>query len=631
MKNKISIFVEPSKNNTTMKKITTLCLLFAALMCGWNMGLLSVAEVNAQVNLDSGLVAYYPFNGNADDESNNSYNGTVDGASLTSDRFGNPNSAYYFNGTDNNIDLGTTADLYISGPITLSAWIKPMAEKEQDILTKDGDYTLRLKNGNKINFYLWDGFLNLNSNTVINLDQWYQILAIYNGLSAKLYINGDLDTSISISGSYGQYTNRNCGIGAQVYDGTLFFNGLLDDIRIYNRALDSAEIGSLYHLNGWDDCDIFTVSLPPDTALCPGNSILLAPNTSGGTSPYAYLWNSGSTGEWLFAPAGNYSVTVTDNSGCTATDSINITLLSDSTYSDTINFILYDGRDCTSYPIVKINNEWWMAENLTTKKFRNGDTIPDGTGAGNIGGEPSPRYRFVFNDDPANEDVYGLLYTWYALMDNRRICPEGWHGPFDQEFDELFLYLGGTSVAGGKLKETGTVHWNSPNTGATNETGFTALPAGTRGNTGTFGNLGNAGRFWAATASSSTNAIRRELSYSSAAVTTGNGNKANAFSVRCLINKCSDVAVTIDTALCPGGSISVGSNTYTVSGTYCDTLLTSQGCDSIITTNLTINLAPVVTLGNDIGICPGDTTTLTAYVSGGTSPYSYLWNTGSTD
>jgi uncharacterized protein (TIGR02145 family) len=81
------------------------------------------------------------------------------------------------------------------------------------------------------------------------------------------------------------------------------------------------------------------------------------------------------------------------------------------------------------------------------------------------------------------------LYNWYAATDTRNIAPSGWHLPTDAEWTELTEYLGGESVAAGKIKETGITHWAPPNTGATNETGFTALPGGYRGSNGTFSNI----------------------------------------------------------------------------------------------------------------------------------------------
>lgn len=132
--------------------------------------------------------------------------------------------------------------------------------------------------------------------------------------------------------------------------------------------------------------------------------------------------------------------------------------------------------DGNQYHTVTIGDQVWMVENLRTTKFRNGDAVPKATGNSNWGIE-SPQYCNIDYND-ANAPVYGLMYNWYVVKDSRKIAPEGWHVPSKSEWMTLVDYLGGSSAAGGKLKETGTSHWTSPNTGATNETGFTALPTG---------------------------------------------------------------------------------------------------------------------------------------------------------
>ena len=144
-----------------------------------------------------------------------------------------------------------------------------------------------------------------------------------------------------------------------------------------------------------------------------------------------------------------------------------------------------------------------------------------------------------------NYATYGVLYNWTAAMDGEAssttnpsgiqgVCPAGWHVPSDAEWTELTDYLGGTSVAGGKLKETGTTHWNTPNTGATNETGFTALPGGFRGSNGSFDDIGSDGLWWSATEGGATNAWYRNVNYSGSIVYSYDYNKEVGFSVRCV-------------------------------------------------------------------------------------------------
>ncbi len=134
--------------------------------------------------------------------------------------------------------------------------------------------------------------------------------------------------------------------------------------------------------------------------------------------------------------------------------------------------------DGNNYRTVKIGNQWWMAENLKVTHFQNGDGIPNVTGAIEWGNLTSSAYC-VYDNESAYMESYGYLYNGYAVTDIRKIAPAGWHIPSDAEWHTLLDYLGGKAVAGGKMKATGGA-WSSPNTGATNESGFSALPGGYR-------------------------------------------------------------------------------------------------------------------------------------------------------
>jgi uncharacterized protein (TIGR02145 family) len=158
--------------------------------------------------------------------------------------------------------------------------------------------------------------------------------------------------------------------------------------------------------------------------------------------------------------------------------------------------ILCRDNDGNNYRTVKIGTQVWMAENLKTTKYRNGDPIPnvtDGPAWWNL-----PTGAYCNSDNDVNLwTTYGRLYNWYAVNDSRNIAPAGWHVPTDYEWSKLIAYLG--SLPGDKLREEGTEHWLSPNTDATNETGFTALPGGYRDNTGTFISIGSNGYWWSST------------------------------------------------------------------------------------------------------------------------------------
>jgi uncharacterized protein (TIGR02145 family) len=135
------------------------------------------------------------------------------------------------------------------------------------------------------------------------------------------------------------------------------------------------------------------------------------------------------------------------------------------------------------YNTVTIGSQVWTVENLKSATFANGDPIPTTADLStDISAETSPIYQWP-DHDPALIDIsatYGRVYTWYAASDSRNVCPTGWHVPTNAELEALKTYLGGEALAGGLLKEAGTTHWTTPNTGATNSTGFTMLPGGDR-------------------------------------------------------------------------------------------------------------------------------------------------------
>ena len=180
---------------------------------------------------------------------------------------------------------------------------------------------------------------------------------------------------------------------------------------------------------------------------------------------------------------------------------------------------------------VKIGNQVWMAENLNLDHYRNGDPIPEVKDAEKWSQLNSGAWCY-YNNDIANGKVYGKLYNWYAVNDERGLCPNGWHVPSDDELIVLENYLGGDEVAGGKMKSS--TGWNAPNTGATNSSGFTGLPGGYRSYDGTYYGVGANGIWWSSTEGDSTSAWYRKLSYSLSDVYRNYTSKQNGFSVRCV-------------------------------------------------------------------------------------------------
>ena len=210
----------------------------------------------------------------------------------------------------------------------------------------------------------------------------------------------------------------------------------------------------------------------------------------------------------------------------------------DGTASDPIS---YGGQ---SYQTVIIGEQVWMAENLNIGAMI--DSLGNQLNNGTI-------EKYCYHNSTANCDIYGGLYQWdetmqYVITEGTQgICPPGWHIPTDTEWQTLEMHLGmtqaeagnttgwrGTHNEGGKLKETGTTHWNSPNTGATNSSGFTALPGGYRYFGGSFNYLGANGFWWSSSEYSGTSAWYRYLGYNYDLVSRRYYDKSLGYSVRCL-------------------------------------------------------------------------------------------------
>jgi len=187
--------------------------------------------------------------------------------------------------------------------------------------------------------------------------------------------------------------------------------------------------------------------------------------------------------------------------------------------------------DGNVYHTVTIGTQTWMVENLKTTKYYDGTSIPNVTDA-TWTGLTTPAYC-CYNNANSNKATYGALYNWYAI-NTGKLCPLGWHVPTNTEWITLATYLGGESVAGGKLKEKGTTHWKNPNTGADNTSGFTALPAGYIGANGLFLYLGDYGYWWSSSESGGTFAWGNGIKFDGIAVDRNTGNKLVGFSVRCI-------------------------------------------------------------------------------------------------
>lgn len=189
--------------------------------------------------------------------------------------------------------------------------------------------------------------------------------------------------------------------------------------------------------------------------------------------------------------------------------------------------------DSNVYQTVVIGTQTWMVSNLKTTRYRDGSgiqNVPDASAWENL----TTGALCEYDNDPANNTAYGKLYNWYAV-NTGLLAPQGWHVPTDAEWTVLENYLGNDNLTGGKLKEKDTLHWWPPNTGATNETGFTALPGGERFSTGSYYNIRYNGYWW--TSSTGTDpgyGYYRSMDFNLSTVIRSDDYKTGGLSVRCI-------------------------------------------------------------------------------------------------
>lgn len=283
--------------------------------------------------------------------------------------------------------------------------------------------------------------------------------------------------------------------------------------------------------------------------------------TDGGTDIYArgVCWSTSST------PTADFSTKTSDGTGTGFFSSSIFSLIPNTTYyvrayatnkvgttygnelvltTMPVNTSLeYDTTitdiDGNLYHIIKIGNQLWMIENLKTTKYRDGTSIPNITDSTQWCNLTTGAYC-DYDNIVSNSTTYGRLYNWYAINNTRKLAPKGWHVATNSDWITLGFYVGKwgsintISGAGGKLKETGTLHWLSPNTGATNEYGFSALPGGDRGNAGSFKGICNIGNWWTGNDGSNGYAYSWSMLYMNSDLTNYLDSYYYGFSVRCV-------------------------------------------------------------------------------------------------
>jgi len=363
-----------------------------------------------KVRHEKALIADYPLNGDASDESDFGNDGTIYGPTPASDRFGNENSALAFSGSNQYVSISHHPRLN-SSELTISCWIysnenisspKGIIYKVNNTGSLEREFGLDAGDSQGNGIVYWetgDGseLHTLTSSTPIVANKWYHVVGVIKDNEyMKIYVDGNLENEISIDFVHSKNSNEIViGKVSSNSQTTRYWNGKIDDIKLYNYELTESDISSLYSEGGWPEAQ----------------------------------WSG--------------------------------------------SFI--DLRDGNEYDWVMIGEQVWMAENLAY--------LPQVDPANsNSWDDWNPKYfvqgymgdSVLEAKDTYNYKEYGVWYNHSAALS---CCPEGWHTPANSEWSQLITYLN-YSTSGGKLKEKGFLHWEEPNTGATNETGFTALPAG---------------------------------------------------------------------------------------------------------------------------------------------------------
>ena len=444
-------------------------------------------------NINNGPIVYYPFNGNANDESGNNLNCTENNVISTTDRFGNNNKAYQFNG-NGEITRPDNDLLDITNNFSISLWFNAANYQNQYILQKhhrgidnDGSWGITIDPNGFVNFCSAPNYASSDNpkSSYVNLNQWYHIVFTFDKSTNhwKFYKNDVLDAQGTRALDI-QNTDKNFSIGydhfSSSYNSYYYFDGKIDDISIYNKVLAENEVDSLYHVGGWP------------------------------IIPHQYAVHD------------------------------------------------FDGN---GYDTVRIGTQTWLKQNLNVTHYRNGDDIPNVTDKGEWAGLSTGAYC-NYNNDPNIAATYGRMYNWYIVADSRRMCPTDWHVSSNGEWTIMTDYLGGLNVAGGKLKETGLTHWQTPNTDATNETEFTALPGGYRFINGTFQFIGDIGTWWCSTENNATEGWQRAMYNNYRVVGPNSSEKVDGFSVRCIKDALATVSTESVSGITETTAMSGGNVTY---------------------------------------------------------------------
>jgi len=582
-------------------------------------------------NSNNGSVGFWPFDGNSNNENGTGSDGTVNGATLTSDLSGNSNSAYLFNGINNDIDLGTGVNNVFSGNSwSFSTWLYYSSNSGFDCFFSSGWPIQMYVNNNYIKVYYSSvdgtnsylpGANSFNSSNPLSANTWYHVVVTRDGNNNSMYINGALDATSTTTGNIAN-SSENSRIGS--WNGNDFYwEGKIDKVGIWNTAISAQEVQNLNTNYSWDNgvtdgiafvptatttytvtgtdangciatdaVDVTVNALPISTissmnALCNGSSDGSATVSSvGGTAPYSYLWDDGQTTAMAGSlSAGSYTVTVTDANGCTETQSATVTeptaLIVSAGLDDTIcagDFVTLNGTGADTYI--------WDNTLVT-------DATPFSPSA-------TATYTVTGTDANGCNATDQVIVTVNALP------------TVDAGFDVSVCT--GSSVT---LSASGAVTYAWDNN-ITDATAFTPTATATYTVTGTDAN--------GCSATDAVDVSVNSLYYNTQTIGACNGDSvfaggsyqtASGVFVDSLqsINGCDSVVQTtltiasqivanIPLSVCFGDSALINGNYESVNGNFYDTTVSVAGCDSITITNFTVE--NLITNSVMASVCFGD-------------------------
>ena len=542
-----------------MKSLYSLLFLFT-------LGLTSAAQVPSHVPND-GLIAWYEMDGNLSDSSPHGHDGTATNLSSATDRYGIDGGCLSFSGSvvpnTNRTQIANDAfgelpisDAFEDG-MTISIWALEAPTSDSEFLQRRNnnsiDFTLGRNDDGGVATHM--GFEAFAGPGEAGLDSWHHYALTYDEETIKLYIDGVLSNSKSANQNVNAFANW-VGLGKYTYYGGLthffFFNGLMDELGFWNRSLSSGEIEALFQsqenpsIEGCTDdeaCNFDEASTLEDGS-CEYGCRYCGPGATWDAEMQMCLPEMEC--DSLYNPDVDFDGFI----GLTDLMAILSHYNNEWPPWECGDPLEYQGYD---YETVQIGEQCWFAENLRAENYRNGDAIMQvneastwqslseggrriyGLGDMNCGVE-GDTIGLCSQSSAEVLNFGGYLYNWYVVAEGSNVCPNGWHAPDNDAFDELLEHAENLSAGLSGLKST--EGWVEGSEGS-NQTGFRAIGSGYGGNLGNFASDGHFTGFWSANASSGTNAHHLQIDERPNSAPTGgvfiNGNnKKYALSIRCI-------------------------------------------------------------------------------------------------